>query len=556
MKKAIASALILSLGVSSSGVRTVNAQVKTSATFNRNNFISLESYPELDQVNFDKFSNIIEQNCANHASKKNWFSKMFNFFHPDRETLVCQFTQEELTNMQANHNIFNIPYTVIKMEEAIKQANQKANYAMSAPSFWKSMLSNLVNGPMVGFMLLSLMMNYLLTAKTKVVGKINQWTVKKRESAMEAFNVAQTLFSSVKGQADAVTQMTNFAVATVESRLAHENSKQSKKTKGPGCNVVCLVGGSGNGKSFSAAKLATIIQGDGSNNMTIHGPTMMSDPNAPAFGWHVQRGAQGADMRSMSPLLQKIIGEQYCTTIIEEIDKMSEQDRKGLEEKLRSFIDNGGFHLPGFGWIDMTGVTFILTSNESKQSYTKGNNEELSFVDDGTGSRTFIEHDKSYTNRLQFIEFQNLSPQAYQDILIPELVQLIQRFHSEYRVNLNCNKVVADLAQKVDSLNQGARPIARYMEKLRAKLISDIVIPMQPEEVANVHVLFDKERDEFVLIKVNADGSFNLSLNTSEEINFISKLFSVDLPQTNQENKPSQLNIGNDTAKEEIVSNN
>ena len=144
-----------------------------------------------------------------------------------------------------------------------------------------------------------------------------------------------------------------------------------------------------------------------------------------------------------------------------------------MHQKLRTIMDQGYINVNGEK-IDCSAATFIITSNESYGSVNKGNNE-FDDVDDGTGSRTFINHDKAFLNRIKLIEFDNLSAFDYKQIATVPFAQLAARYKVQYGINLDLNGTIDAVAQRVEELNKGARPIFTYLELLNDKLLNESI---------------------------------------------------------------------------------
>lgn len=191
--------------------------------------------------------------------------------------------------------------------------------------------------------------------------------------------------------------------------------------------------------------------------------------------------------------------------IVDEYDKMWSP---ALDEVFRTIVDKGTISVKG-QTIDCSGITFILTSNESTSSLVGGNQDVTADkdVDDGTGSRTQIKHDKSFINRLQPVEFENLSSAEYAQIIEKEIKKDLVNYWAdpdvkELEVNLD-EKCLKDMAVVVEKKNQGAR----YITKLQSDLFRDITMKVLEVERdkkdfyrgKKINVEFNPDTEEFTL---------------------------------------------------------
>lgn len=203
--------------------------------------------------------------------------------------------------------------------------------------------------------------------------------------------------------------------------------------------------------------------------------------------------------------------------IIDEYDKLRSNHKSydgnkpcsnAMDEVLRTAMDNGRITIKG-QTLDVSGMTFIITSNESKKSLEGGNQdfEKDSEADDGTGSRTIVKHDKSFINRVQPIEFENLSSAEYKQIIEKEIHQYLVDYWSNPEVKglevVIDDKCLEAMAKVVERKNQGAR----YITKLRSDLFLDISLKVFDGEVKEkdyyrgkkLFVHFDPESEKFTV---------------------------------------------------------
>lgn len=222
------------------------------------------------------------------------------------------------------------------------------------------------------------------------------------------------------------------------------------------------------------------------------------------FGGYDLYGGNNQNVISKPKNLVKYISENpNGIVIIDEYDKMWSP---ALDEVMRTIVDNGIINVKG-QTINCSGITFILTSNESTQSIKGGNQDVEKDVDDGTGSRTYIKHDKSFLNRIRPVEFENLAADDYEKIIRKEF----KRDLIDYWINpevcgldvLIGNKAIKDMAKAVEKKNQGAS----FISDLMADLFRDISIKVYQADLKEkdyyrgkrMFVDFDAENNSFIL---------------------------------------------------------
>ena len=197
-----------------------------------------------------------------------------------------------------------------------------------------------------------------------------------------------------------------------------------------------------------------------------------------------------------SPLIAQIQSTPNMVLIINEYDKMC---TKELDEKLRTIVDHGYINVNGEK-IDCSRLTIIITSNEDLGSVTKAAHQ-----DDGTGSRTQVEHDKAFLNRLKIIEFNNLSAKDYVEIEKPHFELLQQRYLNDYNVFITFEDgLLEKVAKLVEQKNQGARPIQGFIDTINDKLLTDVILKGAKDKsykgkTINVSLNEDGDNSNFVL---------------------------------------------------------
>ena len=169
--------------------------------------------------------------------------------------------------------------------------------------------------------------------------------------------------------------------------------------------------------------------------------------------------------------------------IINEYDKMFKANGNNpheLDEVLRTWIDEGTSNLYGKEY-DCSGITFILTTNESESSLkgevradAYGNLYDPSRENDDTKSLTSVVHDKSFLNRLTVVGFDNLDAGEYKKIAeqnFEDTLEFLSSEYGEYTDVLIEDESYKKMGECLANINEGARPV----EKFIAELFVDIV---------------------------------------------------------------------------------
>lgn len=310
--------------------------------------------------------------------------------------------------------------------------------------------------------------------------------------------------SIVKGQEKAKQQVRKIMLNIVDKKGQYASHPSPKA--GPGANILYMVGPSGVGKSYMADIITKILNGSKAVPCVIEASDIDKASKDSAvdqlFGIRRIKTKNGR-ITDYSPFITRVLATPNTVVIINEYDKMYTPD---LDEKLRTIVDQGYIKVSDKK-IDCSAVTFIITSNESSGSVNKGNDEEDK-QNDSTGSRTFIDHDKSFLNRVKIIEFENLSAADYKEIAQKPFSQLVERYKTQYETDVDLNGVVDEVAQKVHELNRGARPIFDYLDSLNNELLNEIFLN-KDNKSDHYKVSFDKEKDDFILESINLPEVIN-----------------------------------------------
>lgn len=339
-----------------------------------------------------------------------------------------------------------------------------------------------------------------------------------RELPLEqSFENLDLLFASINGQIEAKEQV----MSKIYGILHGKNRSKIKKEKYNHADVLYFAGPSGVGKTLMARGLAKykiltsntepfyVSASDVDKESSESVLEQLFGLNRYYGGSYGGYGSYNKDERSVivkPKSIVKYINENPGGVII--IDEYDKFGNKSTDEMLRTAMDNGRINIKG-QTLDVSGMTFIITSNESKKSLEGGNQdfEKDSEVDDGTGSRTIFKHDKSFINRVQPIEFKNLSSVEYKQIIDKEINQYLVDYWANPEVKgvevVIDDKCLEAMAKVVERKNQGAR----YIKKLQSDLFLDISLKVFDGEVKEkdyyrgkkLFVHFNPESEKFTV---------------------------------------------------------
>lgn len=333
----------------------------------------------------------------------------------------------------------------------------------------------------------------------------------------ESFENLDLLFEEVKGQHKAKEQIKSI----VYGILHRKNQAKLTGRKYEHADVLYFAGPSGVGKTLMARGLAKYkiltantepfyisaseIDKDSSESV-VEQLFGLNRYYGGSYGGYGNYDKDERNVITKPKNLVKYINENPGGVII--IDEYDKMWSRTFDEIFRTAVDNGRINVKG-QTIDCSGMTFILTSNESKKSLEGGNQDfqKDGEADDGTGSRTIVKHDKSFINRLQPVEFENLSSVEYKQIIEKEINRDLVEYWSDPEVKdlqiVLDDKCLEAMAKVVERKNQGAR----YITKLQSDLFRDISIKVFDAEVKEkdyyrgkkLFVQFDPETEVFTL---------------------------------------------------------
>lgn len=451
----------------------------------------------------DYMINKSETNLKQFQDNKTTLQKIRSWFSSGEEEKATQASINALKKLTFFEKISEMPWS----KEQVISASQNAYTRSMAESKTGGIFNRLMSmffgqssfvTILFAMQAVGMVRQYYQNFKTKMeAGKIE-----KPIDPVATMQILDMLMENVKGQEKAKQQIRSMVLNIVDKNAQFMAVNNSKKA-GPGASVIYMVGPSGVGKSFSADIIRKVLSGFNAEPFVIEASDIDKQSKSSAveqlFGMKIRR-VSNSEVYEYAPFIQRIKAIPNTVVIINEYDKMHSPE---LDEKLRTIMDQGYINVNGEK-IDCSAATFIITSNESYGSVNKGNNE-FDDVDDGTGSRTFINHDKAFLNRIKLIEFDNLSAFDYKQIATVPFAQLAARYKVQYGINLDLNGTIDTVAQRVEELNKGARPIFTYLESLNDKLLNEVVLQKLNSGSRNIKYRVSFENDKFNLERLDGN---------------------------------------------------
>lgn len=319
-----------------------------------------------------------------------------------------------------------------------------------------------INHGLTAFMSLYLATKGLYDKIKLRASKINQNV----DTVNEAFDKE---LQCIKGQEKAKKRMKELVASIIDARNeANENNKPYGKG-----DVIYMIGPSGVGKTFSAECLARAIMGSKAQPIRIDSSCFEKESTTSVKSQILYMREQQKNTSASNyyyvdnSIAAQIASNPKTVLMFDEYDKWCTPD---TDEFLRAIMDKGIIYRDGEK-IDCSGILVIVISNEDIYSVTFGNNCPA-FEDDGTGSRTRVVHDKSFLNRLNIIEFENLNEDAYEQIAQNQLEIIANRYRSLFSIDLEFGDTARKIAIATARRNQGAREIEKILASLKMAIIS------------------------------------------------------------------------------------
>lgn len=264
-------------------------------------------------------------------------------------------------------------------------------------------------------------------------------------------------FKEIKGQEKAKKQLRGAISQIIVSKYSKfKNNEDYNKA-----DVFYFIGPSGVGKTFMAVKLCehkAITNDDQPYIFSAGDVDSKSDDTIveQIFGPKPSDYSYRDDKKTKSSLYSYIKNHPNGVVVFDEYDKLP---NNSLDEFFRTAMDKGKVIVAGQE-LDCSGVTFILTSNESKESLNiSGGNTERE-KDDSITTGT---HDKSFTNRIHVIEFEKLFEDNYIDIARVDLYEEVKKMFAQKEmgdINVTMSEeTLKRIADKAVKYGKGARYI-------------------------------------------------------------------------------------------------
>lgn len=300
----------------------------------------------------------------------------------------------------------------------------------------------------------------------------------------------------IKGQEIAKKRMKAIVAAIIDER---NEAKEKNKPYNKG-DVIYILGPSGVGKTFSSECLSRAIMGKNAEPIRIDSSCFDKVSNISLKSQILYMRDQQKNNGGLSynyvdnSIASKIASNPNIVLIFDEYDKWCTPE---TDEMLRTIMDKGVIYRDGER-IDCSKLLVIVISNEDHSSITLGNGQGI-FQDDGTGSRTYVVHDKSFLNRLNVVEFDNLYENEYEEITLDQLENISERYKKLYSIQMDFGDTAKNIAKKVAKMNQGAREIAKILGNLRKELIIEKQKSMDLFKNKKLIIDYNPENDEFTI---------------------------------------------------------
>ena len=307
----------------------------------------------------------------------------------------------------------------------------------------------------------------------KINAEVKKWAesccyIKEEMNVQKMKDRIEEEFSkNVKGQFFAKKQFLNtFMNAFIMRKYDTFDFSSTSDSK---CQFIILKGPSGVGKNLSvdAIKKAVCSEGD---LFTIDSSMMGSSLNPDIVCDNIFRGEkymdEGREFKIKPRLLHYLNmlkeNNKIGIVLINELDKFM---TPALGEKFRAAMDNGKVVVDR-NIFDFTNVIVIITANWGENIRDMNAQQK----EDTTSSLNTMNVDVSLLNRMPEVVFENLSLEDYKEIVKEKFDQLVDQYEKNIDLYFD-DKLVNQIANKLFTLNKGARPMVQFFGALRLKII-------------------------------------------------------------------------------------
>ncbi len=319
-------------------------------------------------------------------------------------------------------------------------------------------------------------------------------------------DVEKALDETLVGQPNAKAKLPGVAMIAVDKSECMAASSTAGVEKDYNVTVLHLYGYSGTGKSLGAITLSRAM------NYPYYLLNVSSDidPNSrktlleQLFDPIVVAKIGNSMGQEESALLNFLMTTNGYgrTLIINEIDKMSQKDRKMLLEIIRTLKDTGQIRLADGRVFRLRGNLFIIFTS----------NFETSAMTD----------DQSIGSRVISIEFEKFKKEDYLKLFIKPLARLQFDLIKDYNMRVYFENTLQDLAQSLAERDGGARIVETRFGELRTKLIKLFAenVKLGKNGPFFVNVSYDGENDDFIIKETEAPSNMdeeNLDLLSENE---------------------------------------
>ena len=279
--------------------------------------------------------------------------------------------------------------------------------------------------------------------------------------------IEEEFSKNVKGQLFAKKQFLNtFMNAFIMRKYDTFDFSSTSDSK---CQFIILKGPSGVGKNLSIDAIKKAVCSEG-NLFTIDSSMMGSSLNPDIICDNIFRGEkymeEGREFKVEPRLLHylNMLKEKNKIGIIliNELDKFM---TPALGEKFRAAMDNGKVVVDR-NIFDFTNVIVIITANWGENIRDINAQQK----EDTTSSLNTMNIDVSLLNRMPEVIFENLSLEDYKEIVKEKFEQLVEQYEKNIDLYFD-DKLVNQIANKLFTLNKGARPMVQFFGALRLKII-------------------------------------------------------------------------------------